>query len=54
MAKRKRKKGTSEPLLRGEDLPSVRLLRELAAKSWADLEARRLAHQREAREAADG
>jgi hypothetical protein len=49
MAKRKRdKKETSEQeLLRGEDMPSVRLLRELAAKGWADLEARRLAQERQ-------
>jgi hypothetical protein len=49
MAKKKRNKRTPD-LLPGEELLSVRLLRELAAKGWADLEARRLAREREARE----
>jgi hypothetical protein len=50
--------GEPEPLIYREEvlgitgaLASVRLLRELAAKGWADLEARRLAAEREAREA---
>jgi hypothetical protein len=48
MAKRKRsKKEISEAARReAESMPSVRLLRELAAKGWADLEARRLAQER--------
>jgi hypothetical protein len=47
MAKRKRsKKEISEQARReAENMPSVRLLRELAAKGWADLEARRLAKE---------
>jgi hypothetical protein len=53
MGKRKRsRKEVSEAARReAENMPSVRLLRELAAKGWADLEARRLAEEREAREA---
>jgi hypothetical protein len=53
MAKRKKsKKEISERARReAENMPSVRLLRELAAKGWADLEARRLAQ--EAAEAKD-
>jgi hypothetical protein len=52
MAKRKRsKKEISEAARReAENMPSVRLLRELVAKGWADLEARRLAKEAEARE----
>jgi hypothetical protein len=49
MAKKKRNKKAPE-LLPGEEMPSVRLLRELAARGWADLEARRLAREREAKE----
>jgi hypothetical protein len=47
MAKRKRsKKEISEQARReAEKMPSVRLLRELAAKGWADLEARRVARE---------
>jgi hypothetical protein len=47
MAKRKRSKKeiSEQALCAGEDMPSVRLLRELAAKGWADLEARRLARE---------
>jgi len=54
MAKRKRsKKEISEQAQRGaENMPSVRLLRELAAKGWADLEARRLAREAAEREGA--
>jgi hypothetical protein len=50
MGKRKRsKKEISEAARReAENMPSVRLLRELAAKGWTDLEARRLAREAEA------
>jgi hypothetical protein len=43
MAKRKRSKEELERIRQeAENTPSVRLLRALAAKGWADLEARRL------------
>ena len=52
MAKRKRsKKEISEQARReAENLPSVRLLRELYAKGMADLEARRITGERAERE----
>jgi hypothetical protein len=52
MAKRKRSKDELERMRQeAENTPSVRLLRALAAKGWADLEARRL--EREAAERGD-
>jgi hypothetical protein len=43
MAKRKRSKEELERIRQeAENTPSVRLLRALAAKGWAELEARRL------------
>jgi hypothetical protein len=51
MKKRKRTKEERERIRRwAEDHPTVRLLRELQAKGWADLEARRLARERAERE----
>lgn len=52
MAKRKRSKEELERIRQeAENLPSVRLLRALAARGWADLEARRL--EREAAQGGD-
>jgi hypothetical protein len=46
MKRKRSKKEISEQALReAENMPSVRLLRELAAKGWADLEARRMAEE---------
>ena len=49
--KRSKREISEQARLEAENMPSVRLLRELAAKGWADLEARRLAQ--EASEAGD-
>jgi hypothetical protein len=46
MKRKRSKKEISEQAVReAENMPSVRLLRELAAKGWADLEARRMAEE---------